>query len=121
MPTNGVRRIRAHVDLEVMVKAKTVTVHDAHTVDISLSGMLIHANAKLSVGENCETQITLKAAPPIILKMRGHVARQTDHGFAINFDEMDLDTLEHLQNLVMYNAKDPEAVAEQSAQKPGFK
>jgi hypothetical protein len=116
-----VARIRAHVKMEVTVKTAHVLIQDAHIVNISLSGMLLKAEAELPVGALCETRISLNAKPPIYLKMDGHVVRQTTEGFAINFDDMSSDTLEHLKHLVMYNAENPTEVDRQNFRHPGFK
>lgn len=116
-----VTRIRAHVDMKVMVKTEHVLINDAHIINISLSGMLIKADAELPIGKACMTHISLNTKPPVYIKIDGHVVRQTPEGFAISFNDMDPESLEHLKHLVMYNAPDPSSVELQNFKHPGFK
>jgi hypothetical protein len=43
------------------------------------------------------------------------------HGVAIHFESVDADALEHLQNLVRYNAPDADRVDEELASQVGLR
>ncbi len=47
------------------------------------------------------------------LEIPARVVRRESGGFALEFAEMELEVLEHLRGLVLYNAKDPDRVAEE--------
>ncbi len=47
------------------------------------------------------------------LEIPARVVRRDADGFALEFAEVDLDALEHLKALVLYNAAEPERVAEE--------
>ena len=116
------RRLRSQYGVEVTVHGNDKTIKSAHTRNISLNGVLIESTEFLPMGTPCTVEIALDGVvPPIVLKIIGIVSRLSGEGFAVNFQEMDIDTYEHLQNIVLHNSENPDAVIDQNAEKPGFK
>jgi hypothetical protein len=79
--------------------------------DISMNGVFIETSRGASVGE--EGQLTLTFEPkyePIVITGHGRVIRVTDEGVGVQILEIELEGYEHLRNLILYNAPDPEAV-----------
>ena len=122
MNAHKARRIRAGYDHEVKLKTKDNHLLEAICKNISLSGIYVETKKKLGFREICKVEIILKqASPPIYLSMRGHVARIDENGMGIVFDELELDTYEHLQHLIYYNTEEVDEFVKEMAEKPGIK
>lgn len=75
--------------------------------DLSLKGLFINTEDKLSSGTKCSITVCLTGGiDNIELLMKGTVVRVTDNGMGIVFDSMGVDTYSHLKNLVQYNSID---------------
>ena len=57
----------------------------------------------------------------IRLEVTGKVSRVDDDGMAIEFTGVPLDDLEHLRNLIRFNAEDPNAVEDEFDSHIGLK
>ena len=55
------------------------------------------------------------------VEVSGEVARKTEGGLAIEFEEIDVESVEHLHNLVLYNSDNPEEVEHEFAEHMGIK
>jgi hypothetical protein len=104
--------LRVDFDTEVFVKATGVeSRYKGSSRDLSMRSLFIKTDKNLDVGTPCSVEIVLTGLQSeLILKMEGHVVRNTDEGYAIYFDSVDLDSYTHLRNIVRYNSPDPEGV-----------
>ncbi len=115
-------RIRAKYDTSIKIITSNKTITSDHTRDISLNGISVITTEKLPLGTQCELELTLNSqVANLTLKLRGDVVREMEDGFAINFNEMDIETYQHLKNIVLYNTEDPESFLQQCQERPGFK
>ncbi|GEM_PF-1688114 len=85
------------------------------TKDISLKGLFCaDPSAVYPVGTICEIKLSLGGEPSAFsLKMQGRVVRSESTGMAIEFNEMDIESLIHLKNIMYYNTGMPEIIDEE--------
>lgn len=100
--------LRVDFDTEVMVRAEgKESTYNGSSRDLSLRSVFIKTDNILEPDTVCQVEIRLSGLDnDLILYMEGHVVRNTDEGFAIFFDAVDLDSYTHLKNIVKYNAPD---------------
>jgi hypothetical protein len=84
---------------------------DADSRDISLKGMFIKTDQVLEIGMPCDLKLILSGASTnLSIAVKGEITRQGDGGLGVSFSEIDLDSYWHLKNLLLYNARDPDAI-----------
>ena len=82
--------------------------------DVSLKGIFIPTEKPFAEGTRCRIVLHLGGrGHGIALEAHGEVARCTDDGIGLSFDEISLDAFEHLRNLVRFNAGDPDAIEDE--------
>ena len=106
------REIRVDFDTDVTVTAEGVASrYKGSSRDLSLRGVFIKTSDNLKMNTPCIVEIKLAGlAEEVLLKMEGHVVRESPEGYAIYFDSVDLDSYTHLKNIVRYNAPDSDMV-----------
>jgi len=112
---------RSKVSIAAILVPKGGTPIDVEVVDISMSGIFVHADKKLAVGTRCQVKILLghfRHEMPI--GAAGSVVRCHDGGIAIKFDEVKIDTAQELQNLIAFNSEDPERTIVEFSQHGGW-
>jgi Tfp pilus assembly protein PilZ len=115
-------RIRSNYDTTVALLFGEKTISSKHTKDISLNGLFVLTDHQVKIGDECKVIITLNSqVADLTLRLNAHVTRTTAEGIALTFKEMDIETYQHLKNIVLYNSDDPEAFLEQCQQRPGFR
>jgi hypothetical protein len=115
-------RVRAKYDTNVAITDGKTTISSDHTQDISLNGVSIISNKSFPVGSECDLTITLNSTVAHLqLRLNCTVVREMENGFAVTFKEMDIETYQHLKNIILYNSDDPEAFLRQCEERPGFK
>jgi hypothetical protein len=103
-------RVPIKVWVEVRTEDAVVKTHETH--DLSMVGIsLQHQGTTLPVGTLCDVSVFLEGVEPTIhVDMKGKIGRITDKDLCIEFSEVELESYEHLQNLVRYNSKDIDKV-----------
>ena len=100
-------RAPVHVRAEITTRAG-VTIC-GRVRDLGMSGIFVDAEQGLPLDTECAVAIILDTGDaPIRLDLHGRVSRIDVQGIALEFDEVDVDSVEHLQNLVRYNAANSE-------------
>jgi hypothetical protein len=94
----------------VSVRTADRTLSANSTLDISLSGLRIATKDRpLAEGTACEVEIVLSdAEPAVIIEARGTVVRPEPGILAVRLTELDVDSYDHLRQLILNNAADPE-------------
>lgn len=91
--------------------------------NLSVGGCLIECDvldADLTAGQECLFKILLDhMAPPV--KINGEIVRVKEGELGIKFTSIDPDNLFHLQNIIRYNAADPDKIEEELSAHPGLK
>jgi hypothetical protein len=98
-------RVPIRVCVEVRAGECVIKTHETH--DLSMTGIsLKQQDTPLAVDTLCDVSVFLEGAePPIRVAMKGRVRRSTEQELAVEFKEVDLESYEHLINLVRYNSK----------------
>jgi len=99
------------VDIKILAKvqAKGREMISAGTHDVSMKGLFVKGKTDWSLGTECEIHLILEDQnPPVDIKVKGRVQRITEEGIGLLFTEVSLEAYEHLHNLVLLNAEDPE-------------
>ena len=90
--------------------------------DLSMAGTYVQVSTDLSIGDECQVEIRLTSTnPPLGVNATASVVRAEDHGVALEFSEIPLDTFDHLRNLVLYNAQNPGQVEREFSEHIGLK
>jgi PilZ domain len=102
--------VRVPFQMDTAIRTRDRTIWSSNTLDISMNGLRIAtAETAPSEGTLCEIEIVLaKSPPPVIIKARGTVVRSEVGTLAVHISEIDIDSYEHLQQLILNNTKDPE-------------
>jgi hypothetical protein len=61
------------------------------------------------------------ASSDLTIKVEGEVVRTTDNQIAVKFVRIEPDSLFHLQNIILYNAADPDVVEREIDARPGIR
>jgi hypothetical protein len=90
--------------------------------DISIKGVLFDTERSLPIGSKVKVNLVLDSGQEEFrLDLEGVVARITEHGVAIEFTEIDVGSVEHLRNLVLYNSPDTTQTDKELAATIGLK
>lgn len=106
------RKMRVGFHTQIMLEAGDAKIRtEGSSRDLSLRGIFINIDEKISVGTPCKVEVALSGtAEPLVLQMDGRIVRNDASGIGITFDSMDLDSYTHLKNIVRYNADNPDDV-----------
>jgi len=100
-------RVNFQTQIILKVDGKVIET-EANSKDISIKGVFIDTEKKVSPGSRCDIEILLTGTSSrLALAMKGVIARQDPYGLGIEFDSMDIDSFFHLKNIVSYNTSDP--------------
>jgi len=102
--------IRVPFKMNTVVRARDRTIRSSETLDISMNGLRVAtAETVPPEGTFCEIEIVLAESPsPVIIETRGSIVRSEPGIMAVHFTEVDVDSYEHLQQLILNNTEDPE-------------
>lgn len=112
-------RVEIKILATVQAKGEEI-ISDTH--DVSMKGLFVEGKTDWSLGTECEVGLILDGRSPAVnIAVKGKVQRITDKGIAILFTEVSLEAYEHLHNLVMLNADDPEKVEQEFSDHLGLR
>jgi len=96
-------RVETHIDVELDCGDKAVC---GRLADISMQGMWLDCDEKLPLQAECLAKVFLgdSRESSLCIKAKGKIIRSTGDGIGVEFTEIDLDSFEHLRNLVLMNA-----------------
>ena len=105
---------RARIPVTVFLVFGGTTHRTERLRDVSLSGLFVEMPGLAPVGAHC--QIVIQPNPPDGPKVmaEGKVVRTTPDGIGIVILELiGLESLEHLQNLILYHGGNPDRVVDE--------
>ena len=112
-------RVPVHLRAEVSVAG--VPLPEGIMESLSLKGGFFRCGTPPAEGARCEVRLHLDGTE-IEVRTQGHVVRQATDGVAIQFDEIvGVESLEHLRNLILFNARDPAQVEQEFHEHLGLK
>ncbi len=91
-----------------------------HIVNLSVGGCLLELEAAFAVKQKCQVTIQLNHMAPGV-KIYGEIVRVGDGDVSVKFTSISPDNLLHLQNIIRYNAEDPDQIEAEINASPGLK
>jgi hypothetical protein len=110
-PENEKREfVRVPFSIGTTIRTSDRTIWSGNTLDVSMNGLRVATTENVSPeGTFCEVEIVLAEAPdPVIIEARGSIVRSMPGTLAVHFSEVDIDSYEHLRQLILNNSEDPE-------------
>ncbi len=81
---------------------------DAGIRDVSMSGVFLECDLDIPEDADCEICLRLEGVePPIEITLQGLVQRVVEGGIGIKFNQIPLESYEHLNHIVQLNSKNP--------------
>lgn len=106
------------------VRAKLTVDGAVYTVDrianLSVGGCLLEIEADFPLGSDCTFTILLPEMAPDV-DVFGEVVHAGNGAVGLKFTMIDPENLFHLQNIIRYNAEDPDVIEEEISAHPGLK
>ncbi len=97
------RRISIHKPAKIEVDGKT---WQAELLDISLKGVLLEKPADFSCEEGKTVNIEIELGETEKIKMKAHTAHCEKKEVGLDWDEIDIDSLDHLRRMLELNVGD---------------
>lgn len=89
--------------------------------NLSIGGCLLKIKDDLPVGAECKITIILNDTPPgLRVEVLGEIVRNDAETVGIKFTRINPDDLNHLQNIIRYNAENPDKISEEIKRHPGL-
>lgn len=112
-------RIAFKMKAELAVYRKLFTVEEI--VNLSVGGCQLDIGEDLALGTECSLLIVLNPADRSMnVEVGGEVARYENGTAGIRFTSISPEALVHLQNIIRYNAPDPDRIEDEIADHPGL-
>ena len=91
-------------------------------LNLSVGGCLLPIKSDLIPGTDCRIIIRLEGTgADISVHIKGEIVRVDSRSVAVKFILIDPDSLFHLQNIIRYNAEDPDKVEDEISKHPGLR
>lgn len=88
-------------------------------VNLSAGGCLLVVQGGFSVGDLCTVVILLDRMAPGV-DVGGEIVRTAEGEVSVQFTSVTPENLMHLQNIIRYNAEDPEKIEEEFSARKGL-
>jgi hypothetical protein len=89
--------------------------------NLSIGGCLLRIKDDLPVGAECKIVIFLNDAQQgLRVEVNGEIVRNDADSVGIKFTRINPDDLTHLQNIIRYNAENPDKISEEIKRHPGL-
>jgi c-di-GMP-binding flagellar brake protein YcgR len=89
--------------------------------NLSIGGCLLRIEDDLPVGSECKIAIMLNDPPhDLRVEVNGEIVRNDAETVGIKFTRINPEDLIHLQNIIRYNAENPDKISEEIKQHPGL-
>ena len=105
-------RVRFETTADVFFSDQTVA--NCSTTNLSINGVMIVGLQGRAVGEECELRLHLGGGKSdLILAIKSKVSRIIEEGTALHFYEIELESFQHLKNVIYYNSENPDDVSKE--------
>lgn len=82
--------------------------------DVAIQGAFVTCEPTIPLGTPVKVTIVLHGGiDDIPVSARAEVVRYEEDGLSVHFTEIDIDSVEHLRNIIRYNAEEPDVVWEE--------
>lgn len=101
---------RVEFRVSALLQAEGVAIKGEVT-DVSLHGLYMETDEQIPVGSPVEITIYLSATTePVVINVKGTVARLVPGGIGCAFDKMDIESFAHLRSIISYQGGDESKV-----------
>jgi hypothetical protein len=102
--------VRVPFKMNTTVRTQDRTIWSSNTLDISMNGIRVETTETAPPeGMLCEIEIVLAEIPaPVTIEAQGSIVRSEAGSLAMHLNEIDVDSYDHLQQLILNNSEDPE-------------
>jgi hypothetical protein len=109
--------IRVHFNTTVEVKVQDRVIRSQEGINISLSGVRLSTREVIPPAEvPCQVTINLgDSENPIRINAKGTTVRSQGESLAVKFIDLDIDSYQHLRQLIVNNADDPDRAEQEIA------
>lgn len=115
------RFTRIPFNVHTRLKTKDAVYTTNQISNISIGGCLLPIASDLVPGTPCTVMIRLEeGTDEVLVRIKGEILRTYSHAVAVKFLLIDTDSLYHLQNIIRYNAEDPDRIDEEISRHPGL-
>lgn len=112
-------RCQTAMDVDIASGERRV---EGSTRDVSLNGLYLYGERSFPAGTRCQVVLFIGGRESgARVEAVGRVARVDAEGIAVTFEEVSLEGYQHLKQLVLLNAPDPDQVAEEIEQHVGLR
>ena len=112
-------RIFFNMPAELTVDDTSYTIEQI--ANLSIGGCLLKIKDDFPVGAECKITILLNdTSPDLKVEVNGEIVRNDAEAVGIKFTRINPDHLIHLQNIIRYNAEDPDKISEEIKRHPGL-
>ncbi len=111
-------RVLFDVPAQIDIAGKVFSVDQL--VNLSVGGCLIEIEVAARSGDICQITIPLSSGESNV-RVEGEIIRVKDGEMSVKFISIDLESLHHLQNIIKFNASDPDSIEDEIADSPGIK
>lgn len=101
---------RVEFRVSALLQAEGVAIKGEVT-DVSLHGLYMETDELIPVGSPVEITIYLSSTTePVVINVKGTVARLVPGGIGCAFDKMDIESFAHLRSIISYQGGDESKV-----------
>ncbi|MFT5729873.1 MAG: hypothetical protein ACI8PB_004046 [Desulforhopalus sp.] len=106
-------------DVEVKLTVGESDYNLDRITNLSVGGCLLTVNDGFAAGQECTVTILLSRMAPGVL-VYGKIVRAAEGEVSIQFTSVTPENLQHLQNIIRYNADDPERIDDELSSRTGL-
>lgn len=111
---------RIFFDVQAKLTVDGVVYAVDRIANLSVGGCLLEIDADFILGSGCVFTILLPHMAPEV-NVLGEIIRTGNGEVSLKFVTIEAEDLFHLQNIIRYNAEDPDAVEQEISAHPGLR
>lgn len=111
---------RIFFDVQARLKVDEIIYSVDRIANLSVGGCLLEIDGEFTLGSGCTFTILLPHMAPEV-NVLGEIVRTGNGEISMKFITISAEDLYHLQNIIRYNAEDPDAVEEEINAHPGLR
>jgi len=112
-------RVQFNMAADLTVNSKVISFSNIE--NLSVGGCLLVTSVRLEVGATCRFWLPLdQANTELGVEVFGEIARCDGESVSVRFTKITPESLFHLQNIIRFNAPDPDGIDNEIGKHPGL-
>lgn len=112
-------RVQFNMAADLTVNSNVISFSNIE--NLSVGGCLLVTSVRLEVGTTCRFWLPLEQANPDLgVEVYGEIARCDGESVSVRFTKITPESLFHLQNIIRFNAPDPDGIDNEISEHPGL-